>query len=133
MYTYSQQLSHFVPFPENRCFLDGLVIKRCVPESIKRAFSVTIIGRLDCSSSDIMLMMKRNKTDTTCEGGWRHVCKLRDVTKPEDGRLTTCVAECRCKGDDCRTLTIHISSYEDTWNWTFCEISLTNSTKTPVN
>ena len=113
-YVFSGRLRRFVPLPKDKCFQRGLVIKRCVPSCIKRSFSVTITGRLDCSSSLIEAVMKEEKSSQKC-GGVYHVCKMRDATKSVGGSLTTCVAECRCSGDDCSSLAINIESYNDEW------------------
>ena len=123
MYVFSGRLRRFVPFPKGVCFLRGLVIKRCVPSSIKRSFSVAITGRLICSSSLVEVVMKEKKSSQKCGGGVYHVCRMRDATKSGDD-LTTCVAECRCGGDDCSTLAINIEQYNDEWKWEICEISL---------
>ena len=122
MYTFSKRHGHFVPFPKDSCFQRGLVIKRCVPSSIKRSFSVAITGRLDCSSSLLEVVMKETKSSHECRGAY-HVCKLSDATKSGDS-LTTCVAECRCGGDDCSSIAINIEQYNDEWKWKICEITL---------
>ena len=122
MYTFSKHHGHFVPIPKDSCFHRGLVIKRCVPTSIKRSFSVAITGRLDCSSSLLEVVMKETKSSHECRGVY-HVCNLSDATKSGD-RLTTCVAECRCVGDDCSSIAINIEQYNDEWKWKICEITL---------
>ena len=119
---FSKHHDHFVPVPKDSCFQRGLVIKRCVPSSIKRSFSVAITGRLDCSSSLLEVAMKETKSSHECRGVY-HVCKLSDATKSGDG-LTTCVAECRCSGDDCSSIAINIEQYNDEWKWKICEITL---------
>ena len=122
MYMFSGRLRRFVPYPNDTCFLRGLAIKSCVPSSIKRSFSVTITGRLVCSGSLVEVVIKREKSSRKC-GGLYHVCAIRDATRPGDD-VTTCVAECRCVGDDCSSVTINIEDYKDEWKWKICEVSL---------
>lgn len=125
MYTISPSLGRFVPFPKDACFFPGLVIKRCVPDGIKHSFSVSITGRrLLCSSSLIEVLMTQDMSQLKCGQGLYHECKMTDATKSGDGDLTTCVAQCRCDGEDCSTLSINIEEYKDEWNWSICEISL---------
>jgi len=126
MYTFSTRLGSFFPPPQDICFLPGLAVKTWVPKCIKHSFSVTITGRrVVCSDSLIELLMKEDKSQLKCGGGGYHKCKLSDATKSGDGGMSTCVGECRCDGENCRSLQINIEEYKEEWNWSICEIRLT--------
>ena len=56
MYTFSPSDRCWTPQPRVACWLSGLVIKKRVPDAIKKAFSVVITGRrLVCSNLRLMV------------------------------------------------------------------------------
>ena len=109
------------PRPQNKCFLPGLVIKRCVPAKMKTSFTVTITGHhLECSTTHFKVALRQTKWSSCHLAGLYRICKWSGAV--DAGGLTTCVAACRCDGDDCKHLTIHIPKlYED---WHICEINI---------
>ena len=119
---YTFDVSDWFPRPENKCWFPGLVINKCVPDSIKTSFTVTITGHhLVCSTSHFRVTMRPTKWSGCLLTGLYRTCQWRAVTVGSGG-LTTCVAECRCEGDDCKRMTVHIPKlYED---WKICEINI---------
>ena len=109
------------PQPQYNCFLPGLTIRKSVPDGVNTSFTVTITGHhLVCSTSHFAVAMRQKKR-SACElaGDYRR-CVWRDAVG--SATLTTCVAECRCVGDDCSHVTIRIPKVYRTWQ--ICEISI---------
>ncbi|KAI0227373.1 hypothetical protein LSAT2_022171, partial [Lamellibrachia satsuma] len=121
LYTFDAREERWFPRPQNKCFLPGLVIKRCVPVGMKTSFTVTITGyHLACSTAHFKVAVRQTKWSSCHLAGLYRNCRWSGAV--ETGGLTTCVAACRCDGDDCKHLTIHIPKlYED---WQICEINV---------
>ena len=118
-YTFDASTSRWVPHPQHKCWMSGLVIKMCVPDKLKTSFTVTITGhRLACSSSYFKVAMRQTKSPKCEFAGKYNICKWSGVV--ESGGLTMCVAECLCEGDDCHHVTIHIPKLYAEWE--ICEI-----------
>ena len=120
-YTFDAREERWFPRPQNKCVLSGLVIKRCVPAVVKTSFTVTIIGHhLACSTAHFKVAVRQTKWSSCHLAGLYRNCRWSGAV--DAGGLTTCVAACRCDGDDCKHLTIHIPKlYED---WQICEINV---------
>ena len=121
IYTFDESSGRWFPEPQHKCWLTGLVIKRCVPDTIKTSLTVTITGHhFTCSTSHFKVAMRQRKWPACDLAGLYRTCTWSAAI--ESGGLTTCVAACRCDGDDCKHVTIHIpESYED---WQICEINI---------
>ena len=120
-YTFDARKERWFPRPQNKCFLSGLIINRCVPAKMKTSFTVTITGHhLECSTAHFKVAVRQTKWSSCHLAGLYRICKWSGAV--DAGGLTTCVAACRCDGDDCKHLTIHIPKlYED---WQICEINV---------
>ena len=121
LYTFDARDGRWFPRPQNKCFLSGLVIKRCVPVGMNKSFTFTITGHhLACSTAHFKVAVRQTKWSSCHLAGLYRNCRWSDAVETEG--LTTCVAACRCDGDDCKHLTIHIPKlYED---WQICEINI---------
>ncbi|KAI0215078.1 hypothetical protein LSAT2_032899 [Lamellibrachia satsuma] len=118
-YTFDASASRWVPHPQHKCWMSGLVIKMCAPDKLKTSFNVTITGHyFECSSSFFKVAMRQTKSPKCEFAGKYNICKWSGVV--EYGGLTTCVAECLCEGDDCHHVTIHIPKLYAEWD--ICEI-----------
>ena len=118
MYTFSP-IDRWTPQPRTKCWLNGLVIKKRVPDAIKSRFSVVITGnRLVCSNLRLKVRFERI-VNPSCEmSGHYRACKMNAAT--QSGDLTTCSAKCMC--ENCNHVLIHIPSKQDDWD--MCEIAV---------
>ena len=120
-YTFDASSSRWFPKPKNKCWLPGLVIRKSVPSTTKTSFTVTITGHhLTCSTSHFKVAMRQTKRPACKLAGEYRICKWTGAV--QSGGLTTCVAACRCEGDDCRHVTIHIPHVNEEWE--LCEIDI---------
>ena len=120
-YKFDARKERWFPRPENKCFLSGLVIKKCMPANMKTSFTVTITGHhLKCSTAHFKVAVRQTKRSSCHLAGLYRICKWSGAV--EAGGLTTCVAACRCDGDDCKHLTIHIPKLYE--GWQICEINV---------
>ena len=121
MYIFSPSDRCWTPQPRVACWLSGLVIKKRVPDAIKKAFSVVITGRrLVCSNLRLMVRFE-HVVNPSCEMTGRYRKCVMDESS-QSGGLTTCSAECRCEGDDCKHVMIQIPNKQD--DWKVCEITI---------
>ena len=121
MYAFSPIDRFWTPQPSASCFLKGLVITKRVPDAIKTAFSVEIIGRrLTCSNLRLKVMFERIENPSCEMSGHYRACTTNEAT--QSGDLTSCSAKCMCEGEECKQLTIHIPSKQD--DWELCEIDI---------
>ena len=121
LYTLDTTSRLWSPQSQYKCFLSGLIIRKSVPHGANTSFTVTITGQhLVCSTSHFEVAMRQTKR-SACElaGDYRR-CVWSDAV--ESATLTTCVAECRCVGDDCSHVTIRIPKMYRKWQ--ICEISI---------
>ena len=121
MYTFSSIDRSWTPQPRTKCWLNGLVIKKRVPDKMKSHFSVVITGRrLVCSNLRLSVMFTRIANPSCEMSGHYRPCKINEAT--QSGDLTTCSAKCMCEGEDCKHVMIHIPSKQD--DWEMCEIAV---------
>ena len=120
MYSFSSSVNQWLPQPQHACWKSGLVIR--VPITVKASFSVRITGHsLLCSKSHLK-MMTRSTELSDCGQVSGSICRLSDVTEPEAGSLSTCVATCPYKVKKTKYVFIEIPEmYKD---WQLCEISI---------
>jgi len=124
-YTFVASDSHWVPKPQDNCWLEGLVFKVDVPNEIKTAFSVEITGhQLVCAESRFSVNVNRQKRNTAgCAiAGEYDLCKFSGPAVSGENDLVTCAASCLCDGNDCSHVTIEIPGKYD--GWKICEITL---------
>ena len=122
MYT-SADTGRWTPEPQTKCVHRGLTITSRVVDTTKTSFTVTITGRhLVCSGSHWKVAMRQTEGPSCETAGLYRTCKLTTATGSEYGELTSCVAQCKCDGTDCKHVTVHIPYRQD--NWEICEIDI---------
>ena len=120
-YRFDATDSHWLPHPRPACWMPGLVIQRCVPDAMKTSFTLAITGHhLTCSMSHFMVGVRKTKFSGCALAGKFNTCKWREAVV-SDG-LTTCVAACRCDGDDCKHVIVHFPRLHE--DWQICEINM---------
>ena len=122
LYTVDTSSSRWLPPPQHVCWLPGLRIDLVVYDVTATSFTVTVTGHhLTCSTSHFKVAMRQTRWWSACESaGEYRTCTWSDAV--QTGQLTTCVAACRCDGDDCSHVTILIpKKYKE---WKICEIDV---------
>ncbi len=121
-YTFDAVSGRWSPPPRNKWLLPGLLIARCVQDMIRRSLTVTVTGHhLTCSKSHfkVAMLQTRWRSEYDLAGEYR-TCTWTDAV--QSGQLTTCIAECRCDGDDCSHVIVHIpQKYQE---WKICELDI---------
>ena len=121
-YTFDASTGRWSPPSLNNCWLPGLVVTTQLPNKTMTSFTVAITGNgLICSTSYIEVAMRRRKWASPCDiVGEYTTCKWAGANEGGEGR-TKCVAKCRCDGDDCSHVTVHIPQAHE--GWEICTIT----------
>ena len=122
-YTFVATNDCWLPSPQDKCLLPGLIFKASVSNKVKSPYTFRIVGNgLVCSGSHIGVSMRQMIVPGCAISGEYRSCKLTGPVVSNPVGLTTCVATCVCEGDDCAHVTIHLPMKYDAWK--ICEISV---------
>ena len=122
LYAVDPSSSRWQPSPQHVCWLPGLRIDLGVSDSAATSFTVSVTGHhLTCSTSHfkVAMLQTRWRSEYDLAGEYR-TCTWTDAV--QSGQLTTCVAACRCDGNDCSHVIVHFpQKYQE---WKICEIDI---------